>query len=53
MLSTLGKEFELDYVSLSFTREADDVEAARRFLRSIGLGSTKVCVLDDLEPTGH
>ena len=43
MISALAKDFELDFVSLSFTREAADVEAARQFLQSIGLGSTKVC----------
>lgn len=45
MISALGKEFELDFVSLSFTREAEDVESARHYLQSIGLGSTKVHLL--------
>ena len=45
MLTALAKDYELDFVSLSFTRAAEDVEDARSFLDSIGLGSTKVSLL--------
>ena len=41
MIASLAKEFELDYVSLSFARAAEDVEAARDFLDSLGLTHTK------------
>ena len=42
-LETLAKDFEIDFVSLSFTRHGSDLDQAREFLKSIGLDSTKVC----------
>lgn len=42
-LEALAKDFEIDFVSLSFTRSGDDLDQARQFLKSIGLESTKVC----------
>lgn len=41
-LRELARDFEIDFVSLSFTRQASDVEQARDFLRSVGLDSTRV-----------
>ncbi len=41
-LKALLSHFEIDFVSLSFVREADDVHAAREFLDSIGHTATKV-----------
>lgn len=41
-LKDLARDFEIDFVSLSFTRHARDLEETRDFLSSIGLGSTKV-----------
>lgn len=41
-LKALSKEFEIDFVSLSFTRQACDVDQARDYLKSIGLDTTKV-----------
>lgn len=37
----LHDEFEVDFVSLSFARTADDVVQAREFLDSVGLTTTK------------
>lgn len=42
-LTALCADYEIDFVSLSFTRTADDVVAAREYLDSIGMTSTKVC----------
>lgn len=42
-IKTLARDFEIDFVSLSFTRSADDVKATSKFLYAIGLKSTKVC----------
>ncbi|EIE23527.1 pyruvate kinase [Coccomyxa subellipsoidea C-169] len=41
-LKALLSHFEIDFVSLSFVREADDVHAAREFLDSIGHTATKL-----------
>ena len=41
-IKSLASEFELDFISLSFTREAKDVEQAREFLSAINLLNTKV-----------
>jgi len=43
-LKALSREFEIDFVSLSFTRQAGDVDQAREYLKSIGLDTTKVRV---------
>ena len=42
-LKALARDFEIDFISLSFTRHSSDVEQAREFLRSVGLDNTKVC----------
>ncbi len=39
---SLASEFELDFISLSFTRSLEDVIAVREFLDNAGLKSTKV-----------
>eukprot|EP00891_Asterochloris_glomerata_P003175 jgi/Astpho2/3175/e_gw1.00052.17.1_t len=41
-LSQLANEFEIDFVSLSFTRSREDVTAARDYLDSLGMVHTKV-----------
>ncbi|KAG2492389.1 hypothetical protein HYH03_009335 [Edaphochlamys debaryana] len=41
-LQILAQEFEIDFLSLSYTREAEDVREARRFLDSIGMSNTKI-----------
>ncbi|KAI8472796.1 MAG: pyruvate kinase [Monoraphidium minutum] len=41
-LVALGQEYEIDFVSLSYTRTMDDVVEARDFLDSVGLNSTKI-----------
>ena len=41
-LTYLSKEFEIDFLCLSFTEHARDVHAARNFLASLGLAKTKV-----------
>eukprot|EP00877_Chromochloris_zofingiensis_P009758 jgi/Chrzof1/5035/Cz15g09100.t1_PYK1[v5.2] len=41
-LMTLGQEYEIDFLSLSYTRTVEDVVEARSFLDSIGLTSVKV-----------
>ncbi|KAK9861213.1 hypothetical protein WJX84_011545 [Apatococcus fuscideae] len=41
-LTALCADYEIDFVSLSFTRTADDVVAAREYLDSIGMTSTKL-----------
>lgn len=47
-IAELAKEFEIDFISLSFTRSALDIDQAREFLDSVGLESTKVCSHYDL-----
>ncbi|GIL75743.1 hypothetical protein Vretimale_15284 [Volvox reticuliferus] len=41
-LHILAQDFEIDFLSLSYTRSADDVREARRFLDSIGMSNTKI-----------
>lgn len=41
-LQQLAAEFEIDFISLSYTRTAQDVLEARQFLDSIGLNNTKI-----------
>ncbi len=41
-LEALCADYEIDFVSLSFTRNAEDVTAAREYLDSIGMTTTKV-----------
>lgn len=41
-LEALCADYEIDFVSLSFTRTAEDVAAAREYLDSLGMTSTKV-----------
>ena len=41
-LEQLANEFEIDFVSLSFTRSREDVTAARDYLDSLGMVHTKV-----------
>lgn len=41
-LKVLSADYEIDFLSLSFCRSAEDITEARSFLRSIGLTSTKV-----------
>lgn len=36
------QEYEIDFVSLSYTRTMDDVVEARDFLDSVGLTATKI-----------
>jgi len=41
-IAGLAKEFEIDFLCLSFARNAADVVAARAFLASVGLAKTQV-----------
>lgn len=41
-LRELVAEFDLDFVSLSYCRESDDVDQVRAFLHSIGSSATKI-----------
>lgn len=41
----LGQEFEIDFISLSFTRSGECIQVAREFLDSIGMTTTKVHLL--------
>ena len=41
-LEQLANEFEIDFVSLSFTRSREDVSAARDYLDSLNMVHTKV-----------
>jgi len=41
-ITELGKEFEIDFINLSYTRTAADVREAHEFLRSIGMTHTRV-----------
>lgn len=41
-IQQLGQEFEIDFINLSYTRTGADVVEARKFLHSIGMGSTKI-----------
>ena len=38
----LAREFEIDFISLSFTRSGECVQSAREYLDSIGMQNTKV-----------
>lgn len=44
-LKELAADFEIDFISLSFTRHASDITIAQEFLRSSGLDNTKVPIL--------
>ena len=41
-IAFLAKDCEIDFLSLSFTKQAGDVMAAQKFLKSVGLGNTQV-----------
>lgn len=41
-LAALARDYEIDFISLSYTRSAEDVGEARAFLDSIGLANTKI-----------
>ena len=41
-IKELAAEFEVDFISLSFTRCAEDIQDAREFLDSINMPTTKV-----------
>lgn len=41
-IQELAAEFEIDFISLSFTRAGEDVQAAREFLDSNHMPTTKV-----------
>jgi pyruvate kinase len=41
-IAALGAAYEVDFISLSYTRSVEDVYEARDFLDSIGLSSTKI-----------
>lgn len=41
-LAALAQDYEIDFLSLSYTRNAEDVREARSFLRSIGAVNTQV-----------
>jgi hypothetical protein len=43
-LTALAMEFEIDFLCLSFTSHARDIQAARTFLASVGLDKTQVRV---------
>lgn len=55
-LTYLSKEFEIDFLCLSFTEHATDIHAARKFLNSLGLNDTKVHTLHEtisMQKTQH
>jgi hypothetical protein len=41
-IKDLSVEFEVDFISLSFTRSGEDIQSAREFLDSINMTTTKV-----------
>ncbi len=41
-IKDLSLEFEVDFISLSFTRSGEDIQSAREFLDSINMTTTKV-----------
>uniref|UniRef100_A0A7S0RHC8 Pyruvate kinase n=1 Tax=Chlamydomonas leiostraca TaxID=1034604 RepID=A0A7S0RHC8_9CHLO len=41
-IAALGSEFEIDFLNLSYTRCAEDVREARRFLHGLGMTNTKL-----------
>ena len=41
-IKDLSTEFEVDFISLSFTRSGEDIQSAREFLDSINMTTTKV-----------
>ncbi|KAF5827684.1 cytosolic pyruvate kinase [Dunaliella salina] len=41
-IQTLGSEYEIDFINLSYTRNAEDVREARRYLQSVGMHTTKI-----------
>ncbi len=42
VIKAISKEIEIDFLSLSFVREGEDLNIAREFLESIGATTTKV-----------
>ena len=45
VIRAISKEIEIDFLSLSFVREGEDLNVARVFLESIGATTTKVLTL--------
>ena len=43
IIAAISKEIEIDFLSLSFVREGEDLTIAREYLESIGATTTKVC----------
>lgn len=41
-IAELGAEFDIDFISLSYTRTGEDVREARRFLDSLGMKDTRI-----------
>ncbi|KAG1667784.1 hypothetical protein FOA52_010821 [Chlamydomonas sp. UWO 241] len=41
-ITALGKEFDIDFINVSYVRTAQDIHDAFAFLSSIGLASTKI-----------
>ncbi len=41
-IKDLSTDFEVDFISLSFTRSGEDIQSAREFLDSINMTNTKV-----------
>ena len=52
-ITSLLADFEIDFLSLSFVREADDLHAARDFLDSIGAQTTKVRAVPEQAMEAH
>lgn len=40
--SHISQDYEVDFISLSYTRSVDDVIEARSFLDAVGLANTKI-----------
>jgi len=41
-ITELSSKFDIDFISLSHTREAEDIDEARAFLKSVNSGFTKI-----------
>ena len=50
VIKAISKELEIDFLSLSFVREGEDLTVAREFLESIGATTTKVRIAPTVPP---
>ena len=43
-IATLAESFEIDFLSVSYARDGEDIVETRAFLDSLGMQTTKACL---------